>query len=182
MVHTQQTWSRVINQAIAYHDMLRFHIPDHASDSPSTGIIEPTLALDSMFRFVDATSESDLQAIVTEVCARIDYHQGPICQFRVINLNQRQYLFFVAHHLVADIVTLSIVAGDLEWLLRNQPLPAKTMPYQAWSNKLYTIAATLDVSTIVLPDFAPPLPLDYPNIPLNRTKEHAQTELVTIDD
>ncbi|KAJ1960937.1 hypothetical protein H4R35_007502 [Dimargaris xerosporica] len=55
------------------------------------------------------------------------------------------------------------------------------MSYQAWSSKLHTIAATLDVNTIVLPDPAPPLPLDYPNVPLNRTKEHAQTELVTID-
>ncbi|KAJ1976921.1 hypothetical protein H4R35_002496, partial [Dimargaris xerosporica] len=180
-MHPHQTWARVINQVIAYHDMLRFHIPGHASGGPTIGIVEPTLALDSMFQFVDATNESDLHAIVAEACARIDYHQGPICQFRTINHNERQYLFFVAHHLVTDLVTLSIVAGDLELLLRDQPLPAKTMSYQAWSNKLHTIAGTLDVNTIMLPDPAPPLPLDYPNIPLNRTKEHAQTELVAID-
>ncbi|KAJ1976971.1 hypothetical protein H4R35_002481, partial [Dimargaris xerosporica] len=180
-VHTKGKWSHAIDQAIAYHDMLRFHVPKQASGQPSTGIIEPTLPLDSVFQFVDTTSKLDLHAIVAEACAHIDYYQGPICQFRVINHNQRQYLFFVAHHLVTDIVTLSIVAGDLESLLRGQPLPVKTMSYQAWSNKLHTIAATLDVNTIVLPDPAPPLPLDYPNIPLNRTKEHAQTELVTID-
>ncbi|KAJ1977108.1 hypothetical protein H4R34_003710 [Dimargaris verticillata] len=54
------------------------------------------------------------------------------------------------------------------------------MSYQAWSNQLQAMADTLDVSTIVLPDLAPSLPLDYPGVPLNRTKEHAQTELVTI--
>ncbi|KAJ1980661.1 hypothetical protein H4R35_001030 [Dimargaris xerosporica] len=180
-VHTKQTWSRVISQIIAHHDMLRFHIPKHGPGHPASGIIEPTLALDSVFQFVDASGESDLHAIVTEACARIDYHRGPICQFRVINLDQRQLLFFVAHHLVTDIMTLSVVAGDLELLLCDQPLPAKTMSYQAWANKLHTTATTLDVSTIVLPDPAPPLLLDYPNVPLNRTKEHAQTELVTID-
>ncbi|KAJ1971062.1 hypothetical protein H4R34_005863, partial [Dimargaris verticillata] len=180
-VHTKAKWSRIIDQVIAYHDMLRFHIPAQASGHPSHGIIESMLALDSAFQFVDAASESELHAIVAEACARIDYHQGPICQFRVINLGQRQYLFFVAHHLVTDIVTLSIVAGDLELLLCDQPLPAKTMSYQAWSNQLQAMADTLDVSTIVLPDLVPSLPLDYPGVPLNRTKEHAQTELVTID-
>ncbi|KAJ1978079.1 hypothetical protein H4R35_002049 [Dimargaris xerosporica] len=158
-----------------------FRIPEQASDHPYAGIIEPTLALDGVFQFVDAASEVDLHTITTKACTRIDYHQGPICQFRVINLNQRQFLFFVAHHLATDLVTLSIVAGDLELLLSGLPLPAKIMSYQAWSNQLHAIAAALDANTIVLPDFAPVLPLDYPNVPLNRTKEHAQTELVTIN-
>ncbi|KAJ1962993.1 hypothetical protein H4R35_007297, partial [Dimargaris xerosporica] len=101
--------------------------------------------------------------------------------FRVINLNQHQFLFFVVHHLATDLMTLLIVAGELELLVSGLPLPAKTMSYQAWSNQLHAIAAALNANTIVLPDLAPVLPLDYPNVPLNRTKEHAQTELVTIN-
>ncbi|KAJ1972455.1 hypothetical protein H4R34_005403, partial [Dimargaris verticillata] len=90
-VHTKAKWSRIIEQVIAYHDMLRFHIPAQASGHPPNGVIESTLALNSAFQFVDAASESELHTIVAEACARIDYHRGPICQFRVINLNQCQY-------------------------------------------------------------------------------------------
>ncbi|KAJ1970835.1 hypothetical protein H4R34_005935 [Dimargaris verticillata] len=43
------------------------------------------------------------------------------------------------------------------------------------------MAQDLDVSTIALPMSSSPLPLDYPHVPLNRSKEYEATEILTID-
>ncbi|KAJ1982515.1 hypothetical protein H4R34_001693 [Dimargaris verticillata] len=77
-------------------------------------------------------------------------------------------------------VSVSILSSDLERLLQRQALPAKTQSYQAWAEKLYTLAQALDMSAIALPEPSLPMPLDYPEAPLIKTQEFAQTEQVTV--
>ncbi|KAJ1977333.1 hypothetical protein H4R34_003616 [Dimargaris verticillata] len=145
------------------------------------GVIEPSLATRRVLAFCEAATEADLHAVVFEACAKVDYRAGPICQFRVVTMQQQQFFLSVVHHLTFDLISSTILMGDVVSLLRNKPLPPKSLSYVAWSDTLYTMAQDLDVSTIALPTPSLPLPLDYPHVPLNRSKEYEAKEILTID-
>ncbi|KAJ1971584.1 hypothetical protein H4R34_005695, partial [Dimargaris verticillata] len=181
-VHDCSTWQRVVAQLLSYHDMLRFHLSDEQDSlSALMGVIEPSLATSRVLAFCEVTSEADLHAVAFEACAKVDYFAGPICQFRVVTMQQQQFFLSVVHHLAFDLVSSTILMDDLVSLLQNKPLPPKTLSYVAWSDTLYAMAQDLGVSTITLPTPSPPLPLDYPHVPLNRSKEYEAKEILTID-
>ncbi|KAJ1973045.1 hypothetical protein H4R35_004336 [Dimargaris xerosporica] len=180
--YTQLTWQSVVAQLLNYHDMLRFHLAD-SQDSPDTpmGVIESSLDISQVLNFCEVDTDADLRAVAEEACAKVDYRAGPICQFRVVNMHQQQFFLSVVHHLAFDLVSSTILVDDIVSLLQGQPLPPKTLSYIKWSDTLHTMAQDLDVSTITLPTPSPPLPLDYPHVPLNRSKEYEAMEILNID-
>ncbi|KAJ1972866.1 hypothetical protein H4R35_004439, partial [Dimargaris xerosporica] len=180
-VYSQAVWTSVFADLISYHDMLRFRVPVADHHPPSMGVIEPRLATEQVLRFAEAASDAELLAILSEVSGGVNYHAGPICQFCIVTLGQRQVVLGAVHHLVVDLVSVAILSNDLELLLQRQALPAKTLSYQAWADKLYTLAQALDVGAVAVPERSLPVPLDYPDAPLLKTHEFAQTELVTVD-
>ncbi|KAJ1968011.1 hypothetical protein H4R35_006546, partial [Dimargaris xerosporica] len=176
-------WQSVVAQLLSYHDMLRFHLADKRDSSGAPmGVIEPSLDASQVLDISEADTDADLHSVAVEACAKVDYRTGPICQFRVINMHQQQFFLSVVHHLAFDLVSSTILLDDIVSLLQGQPLPPKTLSYTEWSDTLHAIAQSLDVSTITLPTPSPPLPLDYPHIPLNRSKEYEAKEILTIDD
>ncbi|KAJ1971377.1 hypothetical protein H4R34_005766, partial [Dimargaris verticillata] len=145
-VHDRSTWQRVVAQLLSYHDMLRFHLTGECDSlGASMGVIEPSLAASRVLDFCEAATEADLRAVAFEACAKVDYRLGPICQFRVITMQQQQFFLSAVHHLIFDLVSSTILVDDLASLLQNQPLPPKTLSYAAWSDTLHTLAQELDV-------------------------------------
>ncbi|KAJ1977844.1 hypothetical protein H4R35_002130, partial [Dimargaris xerosporica] len=183
-VHAQSTWQNVVAQLLSYHDMLRFHLADDQdSTGASMGVIEPSLDTSRVLEFCQLDSEADIHAVALEAGAKVDHRAGPICQFRVVTLQQQQqFVLVMVHHLAFDLVSCIVLVDDVVSLLESRPLPPKTLSYIAWSDTLHAMAQDLDTSTIVLPTLSPPLPLDYPHVPHNRSKDYEAKEILTIDD
>ncbi|KAJ1978204.1 hypothetical protein H4R34_003291 [Dimargaris verticillata] len=183
-IYADSTWQHVVTQLLSHHDMLRFHLAEECDSSGAPmGVIEPALDTSQVLAFCEVATEADLHAVAFEASSKVDHHAGPVCQFRVVTMQEQQlqFLLLLVHHLAFDLVSCIVLVDDVASLLQNQTLTPKTLSYVAWSDTMYAMAQDLDVSTIALPTPSPPLPLDYPHVPLNRSKEYEAKEVLTID-
>ncbi|KAJ1981133.1 hypothetical protein H4R35_000837 [Dimargaris xerosporica] len=99
----------------------------------------------------EVDTDANLQIVAAKDCAKDDSRADPICQFRVGNMHQQQFVLSVVHHLAFDLVMSTILVDDVVSLLQDQPLPPKTLSYIEWSDTLHTMVQNLDFSTITLP-------------------------------
>lgn len=65
--------------------------------------------------------------------AAIDCQEGPLIVVDQLQIDDNQYLSFITHHLVVDLVSWRVILADLEILLGGGSLPPKhCLPYQGW--------------------------------------------------
>ncbi|KAJ1980134.1 hypothetical protein H4R34_002566, partial [Dimargaris verticillata] len=171
--YPQAQWQRAFHRLVSHHDMLRYRLPGQAPCHEPCGYIDPTQTHTATLHWRLASSPWAMQQIVRELCATIDYLTGPVCQGAVLTMNGTQYFFFVAHHLVFDQVSASILAQDLQALLQQRALPPKTLSYPQWATTLRHLASTLDPAIGQRFHHAPPLPLDYAPLPAPQVASQA---------
>ncbi len=89
-----------------------------------------------------------IKQIVSDRQARFALDQAPLVRFIHVKLNNQSInkLIVIAHHLVVDTVSFSIIEGDLEYLIdnelsgRNITLPGKSDSFKSWVETLETKA------------------------------------------
>ncbi|RKP33888.1 hypothetical protein BJ085DRAFT_32428 [Dimargaris cristalligena] len=93
----------------------------------------------------------------------ISIEHGPTVACGLLTMDGEQYVFMTIHHFAVDFVSWRIILEDLEALLTNQNLPAKTMPFREWATQVHAYAQTLSDSIWPLsPTPTDPIPLDCP--------------------
>jgi non-ribosomal peptide synthase protein (TIGR01720 family) len=91
------------------------------------------------------TNEYELQMVFDQVQESIQLISAPLLKIAVVITDHRQYLLFVAHHLIIDGVSWRILLEDFFSLyLREHDstnhLPYKSTSYKEWSSKIKTYA------------------------------------------
>ena len=76
----------------------------------------------------------------------LDVSQGPTLACSIIALGGDEYIFFVVHHLVVDLVSWRVFLGDLEALYRGSDLLAKTTSFKSWASQVEGYASQLSES------------------------------------
>ncbi|KAJ1973911.1 hypothetical protein H4R33_006893, partial [Dimargaris cristalligena] len=167
----QTLTSTVLTQALialmTHHDILRIRIElahdqwqqrvlPIPSDTASwlhqfLSIEEATLTLDEYPTWVRQTQQT------------ISIEQGPTMVCGLLTLDGEQHVYLTIHHFAVDFVSWRIILEDLEVLLENRDLPAKTMPFREWATRVHAYAQALPDSVGPISSTpAEPIPLDYP--------------------
>jgi amino acid adenylation domain-containing protein/non-ribosomal peptide synthase protein (TIGR01720 family) len=99
----------------------------------------------------DMSADGGLEPALVRLHRGLDLGQGPVLRAALLRLGpEAARLALVAHHLVVDAVSWSVLLEDLltayEQLARGGPvaLPAKTTSFQQWSRRLEAYADTPD--------------------------------------
>ncbi|KAJ1982941.1 hypothetical protein H4R35_000067 [Dimargaris xerosporica] len=176
-------WQTAIDALVTYHDMLRFRLLFDPHGPASSGYIDaPANDMPQYFSHVVVPTWEKLTSILTQQGCKVHYDRGPICHFTLFTRASTQYLLIVVHHLAADQTSMAVLAEDLEALLQNRPLTAKTMAYPAWSQMLPHMLNDEALSSGA-PSKQPalPLPRDMPGPLRNTTLKHQQQAVLTIE-
>ncbi len=125
---TVQALRERINRLFEHHDMLRAVYP-----SPGTQVVRAfdTLHTEMFYRFTQRTlsDEKDMEWVSNALEKQLDITQGPLAAVALYDLDGRQYVFFVLHHLVVDRVSWQILLEDLN----ARELPPKTHSFARWA-------------------------------------------------
>lgn len=80
---------------------------------------------------------------------RLHPESGPLFSADLLNITgEGQFLYFVAHHLVIDLVSWRIILSDLEKLLLGRNLPKfESIPFQSWLSLQSAHANSLKVES-----------------------------------
>ncbi|WP_458737095.1 non-ribosomal peptide synthetase [Pseudomonas chlororaphis] len=86
-------------------------------------------------------NDQELQQCSERAQRSLNLQDGPLLRGVLFTLaDQSQRLLLIFHHLVVDGVSWRILLEDLQALLGNRPLPAKSSSTQAWAGQLQAYA------------------------------------------
>ncbi|AZC38807.1 non-ribosomal peptide synthetase [Pseudomonas chlororaphis] len=86
-------------------------------------------------------NDQELQQFSERAQRSLNLQDGPLLRGVLFTLaDQSQRLLLIFHHLVVDGVSWRILLEDLQALLGNRPLPAKSSSTQAWAGQLQAYA------------------------------------------
>ncbi|KAF7169585.1 hypothetical protein CNMCM5623_002227 [Aspergillus felis] len=110
---------RAIRSIVRTHEMLRarFHKSHTGEWTQSTcGTVDESF----VFQQNNVPARESIPDIVRSASASLDIHEGPLLAVNLVKATQQQqlYLLLVAHHLVVDIVSWSVILADLEDCIR----------------------------------------------------------------
>ncbi|RKP39725.1 hypothetical protein BJ085DRAFT_36903 [Dimargaris cristalligena] len=164
---TRTTLAQTLTTLMAHHDILRVQL-EHSNGQWQQRVISiPAGSSTWSNRFLsieEATLTLDeYPAWVSQIQRNISIEHGPIMACGLLMLDGEQHIYLTIHHFAVDFVSWRIILEDLEALLTNQDLPAKTMPFRDWATQVHTFAQTLSESIWPV-EFTPAdsIPLDYP--------------------
>ncbi|WP_331710117.1 condensation domain-containing protein, partial [Methylomonas koyamae] len=136
---------RVLQILINHHDSLRlrYSLEDGAWRQYYADL-EAGIAADLLWRR-KARDSTEVESIANQAQRSLDLQNGPLLRavsIRVADGSQR--LLLVVHHLVVDGVSWRILLEDLQALYNgNQALPAKTVSFKQWTQRLQDYAASV---------------------------------------
>jgi amino acid adenylation domain-containing protein/non-ribosomal peptide synthase protein (TIGR01720 family) len=141
---------RAVRVLLEHHDGLRMRLDVEAS--PPRQVIEAPESF-VPFRVVELTeSGADADRRIEVEADRehvaVDLGRGPLFRTVLFTFDDSSRLLIVAHHLVVDTVSWSIIFDDLAALLagdESEALPSKTASVLAWSAALERRASEPDV-------------------------------------
>ncbi|NJO81278.1 MAG: non-ribosomal peptide synthase/polyketide synthase [Blastochloris sp.] len=196
---TGQQLSQVVAALLAHHDGLRMRLQQTASEwrawyVDSTEAGNPLIQID-----LTAIPDTHVDAIIKQSCAdfqnSLDLLHGPL--FRVVyfdlGMNYPGRLLLIAHHLVVDRSSWTIILEDLHTAMdqanddKTVLLPEKTTSYQHWGAVLseYAISPQLteDVAywSEVLTTPVASLPSDYCEDIANLTAKDISYKTTVLD-
>ncbi|KAJ1656422.1 Nonribosomal peptide synthetase [Dispira simplex] len=147
--HALEGWNRIVTSLVSHHDMMRarFEQVDGEWHGRVLSIDDDPVKVNQ----VTLDDETDYWQIITEANQTMNFTTGPIYLAYVINYQDTQYFYLALHHLISDMVSLSLLAEDICTLLNDQPLPGKTLPYSAWSQNLDGLRKTISLDPYELP-------------------------------
>lgn len=83
------------------------------------------------------TSADTMQKVLVESRGSLDISSGPVFSADLIEIGGNQSVFLLAHHLVIDMVSWTVLLADLETLLHGKSIPkGHSTSFQTWCNKL----------------------------------------------
>ncbi|KAL4783774.1 hypothetical protein BJX76DRAFT_357678 [Aspergillus varians] len=83
------------------------------------------------------SSRSMIPLVLVQIREGLDIVTGPIFSMDLIEVDGRQSIFALAHHLVMDMVSWPVVLGDIEESLRGGPVHSRpSTSYQTWCHHL----------------------------------------------
>ncbi|KAF9884280.1 hypothetical protein FE257_001910 [Aspergillus nanangensis] len=77
-----------------------------------------------------------LDTIIAKTQKSLNITTGPVFAVDLINIGNEQAIFLIAHHLVVDMVSWTVLLADLEKLLRGRSIRPPLTSFQRWSNLL----------------------------------------------
>ncbi|KAH8586225.1 hypothetical protein B0O99DRAFT_695700 [Bisporella sp. PMI_857] len=78
--------------------------------------------------------QAAVEAVVASTREMINFRRGPILAAALVSVGDEQSVFFVAHHLVIDLVSWRIILLEIEELLVHGTAPApEQVSFKAWS-------------------------------------------------
>ncbi|MGZ8065669.1 amonabactin biosynthesis non-ribosomal peptide synthetase AmoG [Aeromonas salmonicida] len=132
-------WLTTLRQ---HHDALRLAVTPSGQRYLAELALPPLPTLDA-----GTLGGAELQARLTELQGDLDPASGhTLAWARLRNLaiegeaDPVEGLFLAFHHLVIDAVSWRILAEDLAWVSRGEPLPAKGSSYRQWGEGLAAYA------------------------------------------
>ena len=138
--------SEILTEILCHHDILRSEYKDgtlHLSDSKN---------LDQFYNYchIDLTDMGQVDETIKKEAdnmqASLDLEHGPVMNAAVFSTDRESKLFICIHHLLVDIVSWNILAGDITLALKQKKsghqikLPEKTASFIEWSKLLHSYA------------------------------------------
>ncbi|PYQ55462.1 MAG: hypothetical protein DMF53_28125 [Acidobacteria bacterium] len=130
--------AEILEELVAYHDVLRSHFVAQSSGDSSRRwmqVISPRI--DSRLRVLDVSrhTQVEVQAILTTWQSGFDLERGSLLQAGYLYgyPDGSARLFLAAHHLVLDAVSWRIITVDVRSLAEGRLLPPKRSSYRQWA-------------------------------------------------
>jgi amino acid adenylation domain-containing protein/non-ribosomal peptide synthase protein (TIGR01720 family) len=164
-----------IDRLLEHHDALRMRYVRHGEEwhqEAGAAAGETPFSLLDLSMLPEPLRRGALEAAAAQAQESLDLASGPLLRIALVDLGTTRRLLLVAHHLVVDGVSWSVLLDDLlathDQILRGEPvrLPEKTSSFKAWAERLVesVAAGTLDGEAAhwptAIPSDAPALPLD----------------------
>lgn len=149
---------KALRELVIHHDALRSVYVE--SDSDKLLRIRKSDELDNIDfirveNISDFTNELDEQKQIEKICIeeqeKININSDKLYSLTLFKTNDADYIFFIIHHMVVDVVSWNIIAEDLIKLYmaaekhEKVELPYKTMSFMEWSEFLHSEEAHEEV-------------------------------------
>ncbi|RKP35851.1 hypothetical protein BJ085DRAFT_35539 [Dimargaris cristalligena] len=148
---TRPMLRQALTNLMAHHDILRIRLEHSNGQWQQRALPIPIDMTSCLSRFVfieEATVTLDqYPAWVNNMQRTISIEHGPTVACGLLTLDSEQYVYMTIHHFAVDFVSWRIILEDLEALLTNQSMPAKTMPFREWATQVHAYAQTLSDTT-----------------------------------
>jgi len=146
-----------IKSVINHHDALRLRYfedrngwQQYISEPDQEGCF---LHID-LSQFDEDKQISEIESIASKYQSSLNLSQGPILLFILFDLGEGKSdrLLILAHHLTVDILSLKLIAEDLETAYQQLDsgeavhLPQKTVPLKSWAEQLESLAQSETVT------------------------------------
>lgn len=123
-----------VDAIVRQHSMLRARFSRSADGKDWVQRI--TMLVEESYRLKshDISSLDEVRPLMLQSQKSLDFQKGPLLSVDLIKVDGKQYLSFVAHHLVIDFVSWRVILQDLEQLLESGSLQydEKPFPFQTW--------------------------------------------------
>ncbi|KAJ1984738.1 hypothetical protein H4R33_004279 [Dimargaris cristalligena] len=130
-----------------HHDILRARFqPGEDEQGWTQAITMATSSPVDIFLTEDSVAPVDYPDFILNVQSRLNLTTGPVLAAALIyhpTTPSDTRLFITIHHALVDLISWRILIEDLNTLLRGDPLPPKTLPFQAWAAQLGDYAGRL---------------------------------------
>ncbi|KAL4815802.1 hypothetical protein BDW67DRAFT_185521 [Aspergillus spinulosporus] len=156
--------ARALDAAIRKHAMLRARF-QHSQDHGWQQWIERAVTGSYRLSSHTAADSNSIQHIVAQSQCTLNLEQGPVFAASLIELQDRQLLHLVAHHLVIDLVSWRILIQDMEELLGRCQLPnPSSLSFPVWLERQYQSLSSFvsEIGTPVEAFAADTLPVTVP--------------------
>jgi amino acid adenylation domain-containing protein/non-ribosomal peptide synthase protein (TIGR01720 family) len=126
-----------LDEAVVKHAMLRARFR-HSQGHGWQQWIERELTGSYRLSSHTAADAKSIQHIIAQSQGSLNLEHGPVFAAALIELQDRQVLHLVAHHLVIDLVSWRILIRDLEELLEHRKLPnPSSLSFPVWLERQY---------------------------------------------
>ncbi|TLP52929.1 MULTISPECIES: non-ribosomal peptide synthetase, partial [Pseudomonas] len=123
-------------QLLRQHDALRLHFSQHQGQWQAWHADAQQVFSEHAVASAEALAE-----LCQAAQCSLDLTAGPLLRAVLAQLaDGSQRLLLVIHHLVVDGVSWRVLLEDLQQAYQQQPLPAKTSAWQAWTARLPALA------------------------------------------
>ncbi|ERN42084.1 non-ribosomal peptide synthase domain protein/amino acid adenylation domain protein [Rubidibacter lacunae KORDI 51-2] len=135
---------QIAEKLLEQHDVLRSHFTQTTSTWTQTfvGPLENIPCQEYDLTQLPAEEQTAaLAATIGQLRASLDLTAGPLLHFALFQTATGSHLAIVVHRLEIDSGSWQILLEDLQALLQERDLPAKTCSYRQWSDRLQSYDA-----------------------------------------
>ncbi|RYP18895.1 hypothetical protein DL765_003683 [Monosporascus sp. GIB2] len=141
-----------VTAVVKRHSMLRARFEQDGSGNWKQKIVSVEQAGKS-FAAYHLQDVKELVSIVSATETALDISNGPVFAVRLFDMEQQQYLFVTAHHLVVDLVSWRIILRDLEvYLDRGKLSEVPPLSFRTWLEGREGLSGGIQAKESIGPD------------------------------